>query len=514
MKTIHMLVLILAMAATAGRMQGQTTNLAKVTPLSDVIALFEPSNVAAQALPTSPPIGFTPVRTVTLDPDTLERLTPEKLVDVEPETALGRTWSISRVNIPAAHVRIVHATLVDDPAALAVFVTYDGVTAMSLRIPSQRAIYRLHSLGGNQYEVWRLDPVQLEPELCGRVSRTRPPGPPRVIVEGDDDWQQVDGPDPHGGDGPESPGGCGQTIAIIDTMVVYTPAARLAMGSHAAIRAEAALAVELTNVAYQSSLNSARARLVYCNEINYTETGNMNTDLDRLTNTDDGFMDNVHGLRDTVNADLVVLYQNIGSGLGWCPSAPEHGDGFSTAAWWRAAGTFTHGHETGHNLGCGHSREEEDGPCGPSWGLGWRFTGNDSNGYCTIMAYENETFTRILNFSNPNVSFMGQPTGNAIGTSMEAHNSWVVAANDGGVAGFEFTRFDVYVNFSWTFGENGTAAFPYNTLPEGVTAIASIPPGAAEFPNLYITAGTTTWTGSINKPMIIRSCSGVVRIGG
>lgn len=282
---------------------------------------------------------------------------------------------------------------------------------------------------------------------------------------------------------------------------------------------EAALAVELTNEAYAGSLNNLRARLVYCDEINYVEAmdpnggSDMDTDLDRLTGAGDGFMDGIHALRDTLNADLVVMYQNTGSGLGWCPETPAHEIGFSVAAWWRAAGTFTHAHETGHNIGCGHSREENDGPCGPSYGLGWRFFGDDDEGYCTTMAYENDTYDRILRYSNPNVQFQGEPTGNPVGDPLEAYNALVINNNDGTVNSFELTRFDIYVNFAHNGLEFGTAVFPYDTLSEGVSAVAVPAVGAAELPNLYVTSGNTSWTGTISKTMVIHACGGTVRIG-
>ena len=50
-------------------------------------------------------------------------------------------------------------------------------------------------------------------------------------------------------------------------------------------------------------------------EVQYTESGNMGTDLSRLTSTFDGIMDEVHVLRDTHGADLVML---ITDGRDYC----------------------------------------------------------------------------------------------------------------------------------------------------------------------------------------------------
>jgi len=67
------------------------------------------------------------------------------------------------------------------------------------------------------------------------------------------------------------------------------------------------LAITETNTAYASSGITQRLNLVYKGEVVYPESGRFNTDLSRLRATSDGFMDEVHALRDTCRADLVSL---------------------------------------------------------------------------------------------------------------------------------------------------------------------------------------------------------------
>ncbi len=485
---------------------------AQINPAAAPPALFETAPGLAATPLAGRNAGCTALRTVRLKSDVLKDAHLGADVRLATDGADGRDWTVAHVRQPAAGAQIVHMILADDPSALAVFVTQNGVTAMSLRVGSEKLICRLQFVRDDVYEVWRIDPAAFEPESCSHGTPAAPVAPPEVADPLGDDaaFDDLAGADSDGG----IAGGSCSSGPIIDTMVVYTPAARSAMGGHGAIRAEAALAVELANVAYANSQNVVRARLVYCDEIAYTESGDMDIDLPRLAGGSDGFMDGIHGLRDSLNGDLVLLYQDMGSGLGYCPETPSDANGFSTVNWRRAAGTFTHAHETGHNIGCGHSREEGDGPCGPSYGLGWRFFGNDGAGYCTVMAYENATYDRILYFSNPNVSYLGAPTGNPGGSPNEAHNARVIVDNDGPVASFEGTRFDIYVNFGYAGLEIGSPVFPFNTIPEGVTAIQVPAVGAAELPNLYVTAGTTAWTGTITKTMKIHACGGTVRIGG
>src|SRR4029079_16576684 len=52
------------------------------------------------------------------------------------------------------------------------------------------------------------------------------------------------------------------------------------------------------------------------------------------------------------------------------------------------------------------------------------FTGTDSQVYRTIMAYD--PGTRIQRFSNPNVNYMGTPTGVALGDPNESSNALTI----------------------------------------------------------------------------------------
>ena len=94
--------------------------------------------------------------------------------------------------------------------------------------------------------------------------------------------------------------------AVIDVLVVYSPEARIAAGSTAAIENTIILAVSETNTAYANSNIDQRINLNYMEEI----TGAVNdfgTDLDAIRSKTDGIMDIVHTLRDTYHADNVGL---------------------------------------------------------------------------------------------------------------------------------------------------------------------------------------------------------------
>lgn len=102
----------------------------------------------------------------------------------------------------------------------------------------------------------------------------------------------------------------------IDVMVVWTPAARVAVGGTAAMINHINLAMAETNTAYANSLINQRIRLVFANEVVYSESGSYSTDLARLRSVNDGYMDEVHALRNQYGADMVSLLFNDDSVCG------------------------------------------------------------------------------------------------------------------------------------------------------------------------------------------------------
>ena len=86
----------------------------------------------------------------------------------------------------------------------------------------------------------------------------------------------------------------------VDVLVVYTPSAREAAGGTDAVEAEIDLMIAVTNQAFQESGVQSRVELVARSETPYAETGISRTDLPRLADPEDGYMDEVHGMRDQV----------------------------------------------------------------------------------------------------------------------------------------------------------------------------------------------------------------------
>jgi hypothetical protein len=250
--------------------------------------------------------------------------------------------------------------------------------------------------------------------------------------------QLDDGLFPEGGCFKEVPGGpapAAETAAVsaddgslVDVLVVYTPAARAAAGGTSGILSQINLAVAETNTGYSNSNVVQRVRLAGTAEVSYAESGDIGVDLDRITDPADGYMDGVAGLRNTNRADLVSLITETPSsaycGVAWLMAGNDPGfapNAFSVVELACMTGYYSFGHEMGHNMGLNHARSDPTGTGAFSYSFGYK---NPSNVFRTVMAYNCPVnCPRILYFSNPTVTYGGNPTGVIDTSPSSAYNA-------------------------------------------------------------------------------------------
>lgn len=337
-------------------------------------------------------------------------------IDINLFTDLSLTGTVDKVEGRSANNYTVSGHLSDDEFSTFTISSLNDVIAMNVRMADGK-FYQVRFVQNGLHEVCQMDGSKFPG--CGVKAAQRVPAAP-VAADA-------------------APRTAADAADIIDVMVVYTPAAKNAAdpvnGNTNAIMAAINLAVSESNTAYEQSQVNTRIRLVYAGEVAYTESldgSDFDTELRRLTDPGDGFLDEVQGLRDAYGADLVSLWINDSSncGLAWVlnsldPAFAAHG--FSVVHWGPqcATGYYSFGHEMAHNMGCGHDREAPGGGGGlDDYSYGWHFTGTNGVEYRTIMAYS--PGSRIQRFSNPNVNYLGTPTGVPIGDPNQSFNAQTI----------------------------------------------------------------------------------------
>lgn len=208
------------------------------------------------------------------------------------------------------------------------------------------------------------------------------------------------------------------TGQVIDLMVAYTTKARNNAGGVTGIEGRIINAVTKANQAYINSKIPMQLNIVNMVETNYVETGDMSVTLPRLSSSTDGFMDELHGLRDQYGADQVLLVSADSNYCGYAYIMKTVSTTFASSAFgvvhddsvYNCLGSNnTLAHELGHNQGNVHNAENTSTAGAYSDSYGYRVCGV----FRDIMSYSCQGEVRIPYFSSsdPTLTYSGQPIG-------------------------------------------------------------------------------------------------------
>ena len=268
--------------------------------------------------------------------------------------------------------------------------------------------YAVRPLGGGVAEVRQLDPSALGRCGVGAESAEGPTGrpPPEASHRSGSTLSKSA---PLSEAFPEDDG------SVIDLLVVYPSFARRSVGGHLNMRALIDGDVALTNEMYRASGASQRINLVGAVEVQRRPAEladrNMSKFIDRLVNGSDGYMDEVHGLRDTLAADMVLAHWGDLAGTGalfgvfGIANQMEDLSGDYERLAFSAANSTAFAHELGHGMGLRHERAND--PANTPFPYSHGYVGEDPvpefpYGVQTIMAsigYEPKDIPRFSNLN-------------------------------------------------------------------------------------------------------------------
>ena len=222
---------------------------------------------------------------------------------------------------------------------------------------------------------------------------------------------------------------------VINVIVAYT---KKAASNYTDIEHELVdLAIEEANQSFRNSnLAQIKLRLVNAYQTDYAEEGMHFDHLWRFADKGDGYMDEIHDLRDKHDADVAVLIVDDPTGCGLATRVyAEADEAFAVVNHQCAALTYSLAHEIGHLIGARHELKIDKVmtpfPYGHAYvnGVKWR----------DIMSYKEscDGCPRLPIWSNPKIVINGEVAG-----TLNEDNARVIREQAERVANFRASRRD------------------------------------------------------------------------
>ncbi len=228
---------------------------------------------------------------------------------------------------------------------------------------------------------------------------------------------------------PRSKAGKPQNPVTIRVLVAYTAGSAK---HYADIETDLiALAIEEANQSFRNSgIGNVVLELAYAYQTAYVESGSHFDHVFRFANDRDGYMDEVHQLRDAHAADVGLLIVDDPNGCGLAAEVyarPERA--FAAVHHGCAATMYSLAHEIGHLIGARHDAALDESTLPFAFGHGYV----QGKQWRTMMAYKDscDGCMRLPLWSNPHVTVHGMPAGDKA-----SNNARVIAEQAARVANF------------------------------------------------------------------------------
>jgi hypothetical protein len=233
----------------------------------------------------------------------------------------------------------------------------------------------------------------------------------------------------------ETAGTSSEVEIVINVIVAYT---RRAASKYSDVARElVALSIEEANQSFRNSkLGFVRLRLVHAYETDYVEDGLHFDHVWRFADKADGYLEEIHGLRDKYDADVAILIVDDPSGCGLATRvhADPH-EAFAVVHHDCAVMSYSVAHEIGHLIGARHELAMDQSMTPFPYGHGYV----NGTKWRDIMSYKDSCggCPRLPVWSSPKVMVNGERAG----TPME-DNARVIAEQAARFANFRASRSD------------------------------------------------------------------------
>ena len=215
----------------------------------------------------------------------------------------------------------------------------------------------------------------------------------------------------------------------IDVIVAYT---KKAASNYTDVKRELVdLSIEEADKSFRTSgIGNVKLRLVHAYETNYVEEGAHFDHVWRFADKGDGYMDEIHPLREKYRADVAILIVDDPKGCGLATRVfADAEEAFAVVHHECAASSYSVAHEIGHIIGARHDLNLDKMVTPFSYGHGYV----NGTKWRDIMSYKESCggCPRMPVWSGPTVMVRGEPAGSA-----ELDNARVIREQAARVAAF------------------------------------------------------------------------------